>query len=114
MARLRLAIEEHGAGRQLVRVRFWPYAPRGALGIGLLAAAIALMAMVSETDAVTIGLGAVAASLVLRLLYECGAAMGTIKLALTRPLLSGEAWAVENHADSPQPRESLPVGTPID
>jgi GT2 family glycosyltransferase len=84
-ARLRLGVEEHGAGRQLVRVRSWPHAPGTALVLGALVAVIALIGVLSDADAVTIALGALAAALMGRLTYECEAASATIKRALQRP-----------------------------
>jgi GT2 family glycosyltransferase len=108
-ARLRLAIEEHGGGRQLVRVRSWPHAPGAAILLGTLVAAIAGLAVITDADAVTVTLGVVAASLVLRLIYESGCATATIKRALARPL----------HVEGPEtpPEEAdelLPLGALID
>lgn len=84
-ARLRIAIEDHGAGRQLLRVRSWPHAPTSAILAGAFSAVVALLAIVSAVDAVTVCLAAVALVLVLRLVYECGAATLAIKHALERP-----------------------------
>jgi GT2 family glycosyltransferase len=85
-ARLQIAIEEHGAGRQLVRLRSWPYAPRAALATGALAAAVAILAIANHADPISIALGAVALSVMLRVLHECGAASVAIKRAMTSPL----------------------------
>jgi O-antigen biosynthesis protein len=105
IARLRVAIEEHGAGRQLIRVRSWPHVPRAAVLLGLLAPAVAILAVVSNADAVTIILGALAAGLLLRLLYECGTATAAIAQALRRPL--------EPVPAEPDPVEALPLGEPV-
>jgi hypothetical protein len=85
-ARLRIGIEEHGAGRQLVRVRWWPHAPRASILLGIAVAAIAAKALITDADAITVTLGAVAIVFVLRLLYECSLATTTIRRALARPL----------------------------
>jgi hypothetical protein len=106
-ARLRLAIEEHGAGRQLVRVRSWPWVPRVTLLLGALLGAVATVAVVSEADAVTVAIGAFAAAVMLRVLYECGAATATIKRALRRPL----APAAPTEANASEPPGT--VGTAI-
>jgi hypothetical protein len=114
-ARLRIAIEEHGAGRQLVRVRSWPTASGAAIVIGAMAVAVSVLALTSDADAMTIVLAAAAASLVLRLIYECGAATATIRHALAHPLRP------EMQRGTSEPRssvpgegvEALPLGTPI-
>jgi len=82
VARLRIAIEEHGAGKQLVRVRSWPHAPPIAVLLGAIAAALGIVAVLSDADAVTFALGSLAGALILRLLYECGTAIATISRAL--------------------------------
>jgi GT2 family glycosyltransferase len=84
VARLRVGIEEHGAGRQLVRVRSWPHAPLATVLVGALASGVALLGAFTDADVVTPVLALVAASLVLRVIYECGAATGMIKRALTQ------------------------------
>jgi GT2 family glycosyltransferase len=83
-ARLRIGIEEHGSGRQVIRVRSWPHAPRAAVVMGTLLAGIAGLAVASDADAVTLTLGVLAAAALLRLIYECGAATATIARALHR------------------------------
>jgi glycosyltransferase involved in cell wall biosynthesis len=109
-ARLRLAIEEHGSGRQLVRVRSWPHAPGAAILLGTLVAVIAGLAMISDADAVTVTLGVVAVSLVLRLVYECGSATATIRRALASPLERDQF----PNAEAQDAAEFLPVGALID
>jgi hypothetical protein len=81
-ARLRMAIEEHGSGRQLVRVRSWPHTPGTAVLTGVLAGALAVLALLSDADAETVTFGVLAAALVIRVIYECGAAAATISQAL--------------------------------
>jgi glycosyltransferase involved in cell wall biosynthesis len=100
-ARLRMAIEEHGAGRQLVRVRFWPHAPISVLALGVLVTLVAVLAITSDADAVTTGLGILAGGLLLRLTYECGAATVAVKRALLD--------AAAPREDVPTPKIGLPV-----
>jgi hypothetical protein len=83
-ARLRLAIEEHGAGRQLMRVRSWPHVSRVAVTLGAFVSILAALALLSGADAVAAALGLLAVILVLRLAFECGAATVTIRKALDR------------------------------
>lgn len=73
-ARLRLAVEEHGHGWQLVRFRIWPRVSRG----GVAAAAVIGMLSALATQRGSLAalvLGITAALLALRLLRECGTAV---------------------------------------
>jgi GT2 family glycosyltransferase len=104
-SRLRLAIEEHGAGRQLVRLRAWPHISKTALVLGGGVAVLAGLALLSGAGAVAGVLGLVALSLGLRLMYECGAAGATVRRALRGP------------ADADAERSALapaPIGLALD
>jgi hypothetical protein len=83
-ARLLLAIEEHGSGRQYVRMRLWPVVPVALL---VLASVFALVAMVAAAglrwDAWAL-LNLPALVLLWRSLFESGSAMGAIVDAITR------------------------------
>lgn len=118
-AKLQVAIEEHGGGRQLVRVRSWPYTSRAMIGLLPLTIGAAVIAATSGASHPAIILAAVAALLVLRLLEEWGAATATIKHALADPA-SNPARALD---ERPAPRpagtaateSSQPLlGTPVD
>jgi hypothetical protein len=98
-ARLQLAIEEHGSGRQLMRVRCWPHAPRAGVLLVTLLAGVAAVAVASDAGAMTVGVGVFAASVVLRVVYECGMATATIRRALHRPL----ARTAPEEQSSPEP-----------
>jgi GT2 family glycosyltransferase len=80
--RLRVAVEEHGAGRQLIRIRSWPRFSRigavVAVGFALLAAAAALDgAWAAATPIAAVVLLIVASSL-----QDCATAAGVLHLAL--------------------------------
>jgi len=81
-SRLRLAIEEHGAGRQLVRVRSWPHAHAVAAWLWGLLATLALLAALTGGRATAIVLAALAGALALRMLYVFALASGAVRLAL--------------------------------
>lgn len=81
-ARLRVAVEEHGAGKQLVRLRSWIHVSHVSLMFAGLAAVIAVLAVISRADPGTIMLAILASALVGRVIYECGAASATIRRAL--------------------------------
>src|SRR5207302_2801590 len=55
-ARLRIGIEEHGSGRQLIRVRSWPRVSPVALLSGAVAVILGGLALVRDRDPVTIAL----------------------------------------------------------
>jgi GT2 family glycosyltransferase len=113
-ARLRLAIEEHGAGKQLVRVRSWPHAPGTAILLGALVGAVAGLALISNADAATVTLGIVAVSLIARLIYECGSATATIKRALAGPPDVEQPPVAVAEVEPTEAAELLPLGAPID
>jgi GT2 family glycosyltransferase len=109
-ARLRLAIEDHGAGRQLMRLRSWPHVSRVAITLGAFLSALAGLALLSGAHAVAGALGLLAVALGLRLAFECGAATVTIRKALDRT--SPEETTIGPQATvAPQPR---PIGIALD
>jgi GT2 family glycosyltransferase len=82
-ARLLLVVEEHGDGRQQIRLRLWPTAPPTALAISCL---FAFLAMVSALDLEWIAwflLNIPAVLLAGRTCYECAVAMGALREAVT-------------------------------
>jgi GT2 family glycosyltransferase len=93
-ARLRLAIEEHGAGRQLVRARWWPQAGWGSLTLCVLVSALALVAALSDGGTAAIALVALAGALWLRVAYECAVAGSAIRQALARTFAPAARTAV--------------------
>jgi hypothetical protein len=110
-ARLRIGIEEHGGGRQLIRVRSWPCAPPISLLFTILTATLALLAVFADGDSVTIPLLVAAAALVGRTLYECGGATVTIKRALYAP--AAAAAEAEHDAEAEHERDPLALGAPL-
>jgi hypothetical protein len=86
--RLLMAVEEHGAGCQLVRLRLWP---RIAWGGGLLAAglaALAIGALSAQAWAAGFVLAAAAGGLLLRAVSDCAAGVDAL------------AGATDAHADA--------------
>lgn len=81
-ARLRLAVEEHGAGRQLVRVRSWPRL--ASLGV-LLVILLGLLAAAAAGDgagAVAVTLGAFAFLLTARMWVESASAVAVLRASV--------------------------------
>ncbi len=82
--RLRLAVEEHGEGRQLVRYRVWPRWSVAALFVGTtLAALSALMAIEHQPGELSV-FAVMAAILVVRMIVDLGATTGAVLYALER------------------------------
>jgi O-antigen biosynthesis protein len=81
-ARLIVAVEDHGAGNQLVRSRWWPSVSTVGLTATVGCAALALAAALDGARPVTAVLGAAAIWLVLRIGCQCGAAAAVIDRAV--------------------------------
>jgi GT2 family glycosyltransferase len=95
-ARLRMAIEEHGGGRQLVRFRSWPRFSRFAPALVLAFGALGLGAGLAGAWIACAVFGAAAALLAFSSLKDCAAASGILQLALRE--------------QSEEPREATAVG----
>jgi GT2 family glycosyltransferase len=83
-ARLRAAFEEHGAGRQLARLRTWPVPSRAALAA---ATALALLACLAARDgslAAAAALAAGAAGLAGSCVRSCATALGSLRVAVAQ------------------------------
>jgi len=95
-ARLRVAVEEHGSGRQLLRVRSWPkLAPLGPL-LAILLGLLALAAAGDEAWGAVLALAAVALLLASRMWVESASALAVLRNAvrevgqITSAQVSGE------------------------
>jgi len=109
-ARLRHTIEEHGAGRQLVRYRVWPRVSWFGLGLPLLLGLLAALALHDGARPAAVGLGVFAAALGAHALWECGCASGAIVRATdSRPAEDFEQALIERVRETQMP-ESGSVG----
>lgn len=88
VTRTLMAIEEHGAGRQLVRFRSWPRCTVG-LTLSFLCAILSTGAALGHAWAAAIMLGVVALLLALRTLLECASAMAITLRILEQPKQGG-------------------------
>jgi O-antigen biosynthesis protein len=89
-SRLRVAVEEHGRGRQLVRIRLWPKPSRTlvALVLGLLVLGfLATLGHAVVAASVLAGLAVLSAGIVLR---GCAAAAGTVAHAIQESAASDD------------------------
>ncbi len=76
-ARMRMALEEHGGGRQLARFYTWPRCSLGGLVVVVLFTALSVGAALDHVWVASATLGVLAATLILRMLWECAAASAT-------------------------------------
>jgi glycosyltransferase involved in cell wall biosynthesis len=81
-ARILMAVEDHGAGRQLIRFRLWPTCPSGAVASFLLLSALSIWAAIDRAYIVAVVFSAVAVLLGLRTFQECAGATTAILHAL--------------------------------
>ena len=82
--RITMAVEEHGAGKQLARFRLRPVAPRIAGLVVTLFAVLAISAGVDGSSLAAFVLGAIAVAVCAWVLMSCGFAMGSSQGALQR------------------------------
>ncbi len=76
--RLQMAIEEHGAGRQLVRLRVWPSVSSGSLALIFLPGVLCLLAAVGHARAASAIFGGTTLLLTVRTLQDCAVAMAVV------------------------------------
>src|SRR5260221_1473413 len=96
-ARMQIAIEEHGAGKQLVRFRSWPVCSSREVMLLLLFALLSIGAALDRAWAVSVILGGVATLLALRMFEECAHALMTLLRVLKQP----ERAMYQRSGDSP-------------
>ena len=77
-----MAVEEHGGGSQLVRVRAWPRCSAAGVVPPVLLASLGSGAALSQAWAVSVILGAGALLLAVRTIHECATATAAIRVAL--------------------------------
>jgi hypothetical protein len=96
--RVLTAVEEHGGGQQLLRLRTWPIPRKGALVLAAGAAVLALGAAASQAWPAALVLGAAATVLTVRAAFECGVATSAVARALrTLVEASGGALQIVGH-----------------
>jgi len=77
-----MAVEDHGAGNQLVRIRWWPTVSLTALALTATTTALALAAGFDGGWSVAAILGIAAAWVTVRAGWQCSAAVAVIELAV--------------------------------
>ena len=95
-ARLRMAVEEHGMGRQLVRFRVWPKPSAGAIALVVLFCGFSTGAALHRAWAGAAILAAMAMIVAARGLQECAAATGALLSPVVAEERAARAAAVPN------------------
>jgi GT2 family glycosyltransferase len=90
VARMRMAVEEHGAGRQLVRFRSWPKYSRIGLALTVTFAALSSAAAFAEAWIAFAALGATALLLATSAIRDCATATGLLVRVLEQQPDEGE------------------------
>jgi hypothetical protein len=80
--RMRMAVEEHGGGRQLLRIRSWPRCSRIGVGVALVFAGLAGAAALSAAWIVAAVMAAVVAVIVACIVKDCATAAGVLQSVL--------------------------------
>ena len=76
--RLLMAVEEHGGGKQFIRVKTWPHCTSGGIFITLLFAALGAAAAASQAWLTCGILNGIAITFMMRVLVECSSAMASV------------------------------------
>jgi GT2 family glycosyltransferase len=100
--RMRLAVEEHGGGRQLLRIRSWPRFSRIGTGVALAFGCLAAAAALSGAWIVAAVMAAVVVVIVASTIQDCATAAGVLRI-----VLEAEARAAEREIE-PEPEPVVP------
>ena len=84
VARVRMGVEEHGSGRQLIRFRRWPVPSRAAVAGSLLLGGLAVASASDGAAAAAAALAGLAVATTLWTVHDCAVAAGAFGRALKR------------------------------
>jgi GT2 family glycosyltransferase len=88
-ARIRLGVEEHGQGKQLLRFRVWPRWSRGGSALAAVFAGLAVFAVGRASVGTGAVLGALSVAILVQMGRQCGASVGLCLRALELETPSG-------------------------
>jgi GT2 family glycosyltransferase len=120
-ARTRMAVEEHGAGKQLLRFCSWPICSFPGLALILVFALLSTGAALAQAWSASAILGIVALLLAVRILEECANAIATLLRVLEQPEKAAERTKVLDRdpvrvklesGRSREPEQTLESGRP--
>jgi GT2 family glycosyltransferase len=81
-SRTRMTVEEHGAGRQLVRIQCWPHGSKLGLAVNALIAALAIVAVLDGASLASVLLGSTALLLAVSAAADCAASAAIVQQVL--------------------------------
>ena len=99
-ARLRMAVEEHGMDRQLVRFRVWPKPSTVAMVLGLLLCSLAAAAARDGAWAGAVILASMAVAVAARVVQECAAATGALLMPVRMEERASKLAVVPTHENA--------------
>jgi hypothetical protein len=102
-AQVRMAVEEHGGGSQLIRYRSWPRWSRGGLAFTAVFAVLSLGAALDGAWFACAVLGAISLLLTASTIRDCGTAAGIVVRVLDRQLRESETDAAFDERSRPEP-----------
>ena len=105
--RVRLALEEHGAGRQLLRLRAWPVLSLTGLGIACM---FAFLALVASMEQATIASGLLDGLGLLMLVWSLqGCVRGKVAFRRAVQAMKSELLDLEHPVEQPQTHQARAV-----
>jgi len=90
-ARIRLGVEEHGQGKQLLRFRVWPRWSRGGSALAAALAGLALLSIGRASIGTVVVLGVLSLAVVVQMARQCAASVGLCLRALELEASGAEA-----------------------
>ncbi len=88
-----MAVEDQKMGAQLVRFRTWPRTEGFAAFLSVLFVLLIILAAVDQAWSVSIVLGIIAAALVVRIIWDCSAALVSFLSAIDHSMSDSEKWS---------------------
>ncbi len=84
-ARILMAVEEHGGGKQFLRFRAWPRCTPPGIVLAMLFATLSALAALNGAWIACGVMNAMAFLFMIRIFQECAAAMGAVRIVLEQP-----------------------------
>jgi GT2 family glycosyltransferase len=113
-ARSLFSVEEHGNGKQLIRIRTWPSMSIPSFGLALLFSFLAMAAAVEGASIAAVILGSAALLLYGRLLWECGVSTAVLQDVLLRHSVQGTGVIDESESETSALRPQTSAVTRFD
>jgi O-antigen biosynthesis protein len=101
--RIRTALEEHGSGRQLFRIKWWSRIHGAAIAVIVFLGSLSVAAVLDDEIVVSVALGLAVVLLVTRAVHDCG-----MSTSATRPL--GMLTIRNTHPEPAHTKPAIPTG----